>query len=157
MDRTLVVCYSLTGNSRQLAQMLAARRGWPVAEIVESRPRVASGWGFMRCVLDSFLHRRPAIRYDGPDPASFANVVIVAPIWVNELAGPMRSFVKKHGDRMHRISVLTTMGGSRASNAVAEIARIAKRDPVLAESVTARQVQDGSCAAAVDAFASAVA
>jgi flavodoxin len=156
MNSTLVVFYSLTGNSRRLAQLLAAQNGWPVGEVVEVRPRIASGWGFVRCALDSLFHRRPVIVYEGLDPAAFASVVLVTPIWMGELAGPMRSFVAIYKERMRRFAVLTTMGGRGSSNAFAEIARIAKRDPVIGETVTAREVEDGSCAQAVEAFAKAV-
>lgn len=156
MGSTLIVFYSLTGNSRRLAQLLAAQTGWPVGEVLEERPRTAGPLGFLRCVLDSIFHRSPAVRYQGPEPASFANLVLIAPIWARELAGPMRSFVAGRQDRAQRIAVLTTMGGRGGSNAVAEIGRIAGRDPVLSEVVTAREVEDGSCARAVEAFSRAV-
>jgi hypothetical protein len=156
MGSTLIVFYSLTGNSRQLAQFLAAQTGWPTGEVLDARPRPAGALANFRCVLDSLLHRRPAVRYQGPEPAGFANLVLIAPIWVRALAAPMRSFVAQHKDGTQRIAVLTTMGGRGGSNAVAEIGRIAGRDPVLSEVVTAQEVQDGSCAQAVQAFARAV-
>jgi hypothetical protein len=153
---TLIIFYSLTGNSRRLAQLVSAQSGWPVGEIVEKRPRAASGWGFARCVLDSVFHRRPAVHYRGPEPGSFTSVVLIAPIWMEELAGPMRSFVANEKEHLRRIAVLTTMGGRGGSNAVAEIAALAGRDPVLSEAVTARAVADGSCAQGVEAFAKSV-
>lgn len=156
MGSTLIVFYSLTGNSRRLAELLAAQTGWPLGEVLEERPRGASGLGFVRCGLDSIFHRRPAICYRGPEPSEFANIVLVAPIWLKELAGPMRSFVAKEKEHLPRIAVLTTMGGRGGSNAVAEIAGVAGRDPVLSEVVTAREVEDGSCAQAVATFAKAV-
>ena len=153
MGDTLIVFYSLTGNSRRLAELLAAEAGWPVGEVTEPRPRTASGLGVLRCGLDSFLHRRSTIRYEGPEPSGFTNVVLVAPIWMGELAGPMRGFVARYKSQLGRIAVMTTMGGRGGSNAVAEIAHIVKRDPVLSEAITAREVEDGSCARTVEAFA----
>lgn len=155
MDSTLIVFYSFTGNARRLAQLLAAQRGWPVGEVIERRPR-SGATGFLRCVADSLFARRPAVKYEGPDPADFATVVLIAPIWVGRLAGPMRSFVADKRQWIRRAAVLTTMGARGASNAVAEIARLLGRDPVLAEVVTARETEDGSCAAAVEAFGQAL-
>jgi hypothetical protein len=155
MDSTLVVAYSYTGNSRRLAQLLCAQKGWPLGEVIEERPR-AGAWGTLRCILDSALRARPTVHYRGPEPADFRTVVLVAPIWVGQLAGPMRAFVNAYRDRLQRVALIVTMGGQGASNAVAEVARILGRDPVLTEAVTARAVEDGSCALAVNAFGTAL-
>lgn len=155
MDSILVVYYSYTGNSHELAQLLGAMKGWPVGEIVETHPR-SGATGYARCALDSLFARHPAIRYEGPDPADFALVVLVAPIWMQRLAGPMRTFVAENRERIHRAAVLVSMGERGGSNAPAEIARLLGKDPVLAEVVTAREIEDGSCAPAVEAFAKAL-
>ena len=152
MDDTLIVFYSYTGNSRRLAQMLSAQQGWPMGEVVELHPRSGGFTGFVRCIADSLLHLRPCVLYRGPQPSSFKTVVLVAPIWLQQLAGPMRSFLADKRSSIRQSAVFTTMGGRGASNGVAEIAHIPGKDPVLAEVATARDVEDGSCAAMVEAF-----
>lgn len=155
MDSILVICYSYTGTSRRLTELVRAQRGWPVGYVIEERPRSGTS-GLIRCVLDSLLQRRPAIRYDGPDPSNFRTVVLVAPVWIGKLAGPMRSFVAEYRGEISRIALLLTMGERGGSNAAAEVASILGRDPVLFEAVATREVEDGSCAAAVDAFGRAL-
>jgi hypothetical protein len=152
MGKILVVSYTHTGTSRQLAQTLARVQGWSAAEITEVR----GGRGDWRCVLDSLLRRRPAIRYDGPAVDEFDAVVLVAPIWMYRLAGPMRSFVSQYRDRLPAVAVVSAMGGRGAPNAVAEIGRLLRRSPILSTAFTAREVDDGSCAARLKAFGEAV-
>src|SRR5512134_1207779 len=101
MDSIMVVCYSYTGISRRAAQLLCSHHGWPLGEISEVRSR-----GTLRCVLDSLLRRRPEIRYQGPDPADFRTVVLVSPIWMYRLAGPMRSFVARHQATLGRVAAI---------------------------------------------------
>ncbi|MFC5499365.1 flavodoxin [Caenimonas terrae] len=139
MDSTLVVCYSYTGISRRAARLLCSHRGWALGEIAESGPR-----GTLRCVLDSLLRRQPAIHYNGPDPGSFRTVVLIAPIWMYRLAGPMRSFVAIHRERLQRVAVIATMNAAGASNAFAEIARLLGRPPVRCIALLARSIEDGS-------------
>ena len=128
MSKVLVVVYSLTGTSRNVAQLLCSQQGWEMAEIREASPRTAAGaLGIARCIFESLLRLRPAIRYSGPPPAGFDAVVLISPIWALQLAGPMRSFVATHHDKLPVRAVITVMGGSGAPNAVAEIARIAHR------------------------------
>lgn len=151
MDRILVVFYSYTGTSRRLVQLLCSQLDWTSGEIVEEQPRSGAS-GTLRCVVDSLLRRRPRIRYKGPDPKGFGTVVLVSPIWAYRLASPMRSFVAGRRDDLQKIAVVSVMGGSGAPNAVAEIGHLLGRAPLLATAFTAREVDDGSCAARLEAF-----
>src|SRR5512133_2179047 len=144
MDTILVVCYSYTGTTRALAQLLCSHHGWPLAELVEERPR-SGAMGTLRCVLDSMLRRHPAVRYVGPDPQDFRTVVLMAPIWVYRLAGPMRTFIASHRDALRRVAVVVTMGSAGASNALSEVAHVLGRAPILTESFKTREIEDGSC------------
>jgi hypothetical protein len=143
MDSILVVCYSSTGTSRRLAQLLCSHHGWPLGEVLEQHPRVGAV-GTLRCVLDSLLRRHPAVRYEGPDPENFRTVVLLSPIWMYRLAGPMRSFVAARREALRRVALIFTMGSGGASNAVAEVAHTLGHAPVLVGAFTSREVEDGS-------------
>ena len=151
MDTILVVCYSYTGTTRRLAQLLCSHHGWPLGEILDERPRAGAG-GTWRCFLDSMLRRHPPVRYQGPDPEDFHTVVLMSPIWVYRLAGPMRSFITSRRNTLRRVAVISTMGSAGASNAVAEIAHVLGRPPILADAFTTREIEDGSGTARLIAF-----
>ena len=144
----LIVHYSFTGTSRRVGEALHARFGWPEGEIADAVP----GRGNWRCVLDSLLKRRPPIRYAGPPIPSFDLVILVAPIWVYRLAGPMRTFVTEHRVEFPRVALITVMGGRGAPNALAEVTDILSRPPALFLPLTAREVDDGSFIARLEAF-----
>jgi flavodoxin len=154
-DRTLIVAYSNTGTCRRVADLLASKLQWPRGEISEHRSRTGAA-GILRCVADSLLRRHPEIRYEGPDPRGFDMVVLIAPIWLYRLAGPMRSFVRDHASGLKRVAVISVMGGQGATNAFSEIDQILGRPPVLSTSFTAREVDDGSYSPGLEAFGSAV-
>jgi hypothetical protein len=151
MASTLVVFYSYTGTSRELARLMAAQQGWPLGEIVDLDRR-AGAQGTWRCLLDSLLRRHPAIRYQGPDPSGHDTVVLVSPIWAYRLAGPMRSFVAQQAGALRRVAVVSVMGSAGAVNAVAEISHLLGRVPVDSAAFTSREVLDGSCAPRLQAF-----
>jgi len=155
MKNVLVIVYSYTGTSRRVAELLCSQQGWPIATVTDARPR-GGAMGSWRCMLDSFFRRRPAICYDGPPPSDFAAVVLVSPIWMLQLAGPMRSFIARQRDRLPDVAVLSVMGGQGAPNAVAEIGNLLGRAPILSSAVTMREVDDGSCAARLQAFGTAI-
>ena len=152
---TLIVCYSNTGTSHRVANLLATQFQWQRGEIRETHSR-AGTTGMLRCVADSLLRRHPAIRYEGPDPRGFETVVLIAPIWISRLAGPMRSSVCDHALGLKRVAVISVMGGKGATNAFAEIDQRPGRPPILSTSFTARNVDDGSYASGLEAFGAAV-
>lgn len=141
MDSILVVCYSYSGTTLRLAQLLASRRGWPLAEIKDADSRSGS----LRCVMDSLLRRQPHITYDGPDPANFRTVVLMAPIWMYRLASPMRTFVHVHKGDLKRVAVVCTEGAAGAANAFTEIAHVLGHAPVATAAFLQREIADGSC------------
>ncbi len=155
MNNALVIVYSYTGTSRGVAQMLCSQQGWPLAEITDARPR-SGPMGSGRCLLDSLFRRHPTTCYDGPPPSDFDAVVLVSPIWMMRLAGPMRSFVASQRDRLPDVAVLSVMGGQGAPDAAAEIGKLLARAPILSAAVTQREADDGSCAARLQAFGTAV-
>lgn len=155
MSNVLVIFYSYTGTCRRVAELLCSQQSWPMGEIQETRPRRGAA-GTWRCLLDSALRRQPPIGYSGPPPEDFDVVVLVAPIWMQRLAGPMRSFAEQFGAYLPRVAVVSVMGGTGAPDAIAEISRFVKRAPVLSISLSMREVDDGSCAARLQAFGAAV-
>ena len=72
-----------------------------------------------------------------------------AALWAYRLAGPMRSFVARHKDKLARVVVISTMGGAGASNAVAEVKQILGRSPIDAAAFTQASVEDGSATARI--------
>ena len=151
MDSILAVCYSYTGTARRLAQLLCSHRGWPLGEVVEEHPR-SGALGTLSCVLDSLLRRHPAVRYEGPDPADFHTVVLLSPIWMYRLAGPMRTFVASRAEVLEQVALICVMGSAGAVNAVAEVASLLDDVAVEATAFTSREVFDGSCAPRLQAF-----
>lgn len=154
-ERTLIVSYSNTGTSARVADLLSGKFQWPRGEISEARPRTGVA-GTLRCVADSLFGRHPAIRYEGPDPTGFDTVILIAPIWLYQLAGPMRSFVRDRAAGLKRVAVISVMGGQGATNAFAEIDQILGRPPILSTSFTAREVDDGSYSSGLEVFGNAV-
>ena len=138
MNKILVVTYSFTGTGARLSELLCGSRNWTGAQVVEERPRKTLA--ILRCALDSLLRLRPRIHYDGPDPSGFDVVVLVAPIWLYRLAGPMRSFVAQYGHLMRNVAVVTLMGGKGGQNAAAEIGHLLRRPALMSTVFTMRRI-----------------
>ena len=155
MSNVLVVTYSYTGISRRLAQLLCEQQQWPLTEIRELRPR-SGAWGTWRCILDSVFRRQPPVRLEGAPPEDFDAVVLVAPVWLSRLAGPMRSFVAWNRRSLRNVAVISVQGSSGSSSNVAEITRLIGRAPLLSTVFGSREVEEGQGAARLRAFGNAL-
>lgn len=144
--KVLAVSYSYTGRCRKLRQALAARLGWAEGEITDKSPGRAA-W---RCILDSLLRRRPRIRYTGPALDNFDAVVLIAPIWAQRVASPMRSFVGDRWPRIPTVALVSVMGGDGAPDALAEVTRLLGQAPAVSATFTQREIDDGSFARQIE-------
>jgi flavodoxin len=149
MSRILVVFHSRTGTARKVAIALASEHDWALGE-VETRHR---GAGFTRCAAQAVFHWRPAIDYDGPDPAAFDLVVLVSPVWCGTLAAPMRSFLAKYGSELRAHAVFMVMGGQGAAGAVQVIDRLVGRPARMTTALRQDVVQAGQQRRAIEDFA----
>jgi hypothetical protein len=150
----LVVFYSLTGKSREVAERLAADLKADLAEIVEERPRDAGGSGKLRCVIDSFLRRRPAIRPMARHAGAYDRVTLACPVWAGRIAGPARSWLWMEGRQAKKLGLALQYGGGGPHAAVfQEIEAIAGRQPEPVVEVLEAEFADKSALAKVDAFA----
>lgn len=155
MGKVLVVIYSLTGTSRRLAQQLCSQQSWPMGEVREARARRGLS-GIWKCLIDSWLRRTPEIAYSGPPPIAFDTVVLVSPIWIYRLAGPMRTFVSSRKSQLPDVAVISVMGGAGAAHAEAEVSDLLGRPLILGTAFTQKEVQDRRCSDRLKSFASAL-
>lgn len=93
----LVVFYSLTGKSRQVAEWLATGLDAEIEEIVEQRPRSFAFRGIFRSAIETLFRRCPPIRPMVHRQAIFDRVILAAPVWGGSLASPARSWLHRYG------------------------------------------------------------
>ena len=152
MAENLVIFYSRTGTTRQAAEMLGSRLGWRVVELRDAVSR-AGWWGDLRCVLDNRLGRKVGYRYDGPPLDTCGIVVVMAPVWVEHLAAPMRSFLqdqRSYKGPLAAIAVMAARGGFRAAE---EVATAMGRPPHPVMVLLQQQVTTGEAKVDLDEFA----
>lgn len=156
MENTVIVFYSRTGTTRQVAEQLAAQLGAEVHEVRDVRSRAGLA-GDVRCVVDNLLQRHVAYAYDGRPLAAYDQVVLLTPIWIGRLAAPMRSFLADHGRVQGRLAVVCLMASRGAFNAIEEVARLSGKVPQPVLALLQRQVQTGEAREMLDGFVGQIA
>lgn len=123
MKSCLVVFYSLTGTTRNIAEIIAAEYGCELEAICDARPRM--GWrGNLRAIFEAVTRRPAAILPPQRDPADYGLVVLGTPVWAGGMSSPMRSYLADNKDRFRQVAAFCTMRGSGGDKALDEIARL---------------------------------
>lgn len=150
-DKTLLVFYSLTGNTRAVARELAASLGCDTEEILDEKRR-ASPLGALRSIFEVILRKAPAIKPPTLDPRDYDLIVLGGPVWASHMASPLRTYVNGHRDRFRSIAVFCTCGGAGQDKMLNELAALCGKEPVATLAVTDEEIKKRRHGERLDSF-----
>jgi flavodoxin len=153
--KTLVAYYSMSGNTRTLAEEIRLTLGADIDEIRE--PRQRRGFtGVIRALFDALRQREPPIEPPTHDPAGYDLLVLGGPIWAGRLASPVRTYAHRYATQAPHIAFFCTEGGNGGARAFAELERLIARAPDATLEVDARRLKPEGHREALQRFAAAV-
>jgi flavodoxin len=129
MPKALIIFYSNTGNTRRIAEAIAALGNWPTAEIRDITSR-RGAWGNLRCALESVLKIKPRIEFDSPVLSSFDLIIIGTPVWVGHIASPVRSFLAMHHHSLQRVAFFCTCGSTQPGTVFDQLSEASGKTPI---------------------------
>ena len=121
----LIVYYSWSGNTRELAKLLQARLN---ADMVELQPVTPYPSGYNACVDLARKERDenifPAIRPVDVDVARYSVILVGSPNWWGTWAGPVRTFLRDHATAGKMVLPFGTHGGGGRQNKPSDLAKL---------------------------------
>lgn len=127
--RILIVSYSRSGNTREVATAIARVVDADLEELVPLGPSRDGLRGYMRCSLESATGTLPALAPSVHDPASYELVVVGTPTWNLGVSTPVRSWLHLHAKELRDVAFYCTCGGAGGERVLAEMGRLAGRAP----------------------------
>jgi flavodoxin len=108
---TWIMYYSRTGNNKTIAEHIQSKM--PAAHLVEikSNDDRSGIMGFVSSMLDQWLDRDAAITVEDVQPAADDTVIMCAPIWLQQLSSPPRTFIKQGKLKGIKMYMFITFGG----------------------------------------------
>ncbi|MCP4717326.1 MAG: flavodoxin family protein [Deltaproteobacteria bacterium] len=107
MDKTLIVYYSRTGNTRAGCEAMQKALGTDILEIKDLKNRVG-GWGFFRSAFGSLFGLHTRISPESPDLSSYSSIIIGSPIWTGKLSMAIRTFIDRNRFDGKKVIIYTT-------------------------------------------------
>ena len=107
MGKTLIVYYSLTGNTKAGCELLQKELQADILEIKDLVNR-SGRWGFARSAFGSLFGFHTKIEPEQPDISPYKNIIIASPIWTGKLSMAIRTFIDKNRFDGKRVVLFTT-------------------------------------------------
>lgn len=139
MSRILVVCYSRSGTTLEVASRIAERCGADLELIKDKTPR--DGFlGWLRSAFEALLRRQPWIQPPRRAVGDYALVIVGTPVWAGRMASPVRSYLMRQQGRLRRVAFFCTHGGRGGNKVLAEMEALCGRRPRATLSLAARNL-----------------
>jgi flavodoxin len=151
--RTLVVCYSRTGNTLMLAHKIAVAMNAELEEIVD-RVNRRGILGYLRSGSDAWFGRRAEILPLHHEPSAFDLVIVGTPVWRASPSSPVRTYLEDHAAVLSRVAFFCTMAGFGSGRAFRQMQQACGRRPVATFARTDRQLVRPDLTDAVESFVS---
>lgn len=120
--KTLIVYYSLEGNTQYAAERIAAAIGAETLRLAPEKAYPDSGfkkffWGGKSAVMAE----KPKLQPYEFDPAVWERIIIGFPVWAGNVTPPIRTFIKENDLRGKRIAAFACQSGAGAEKAFAKL------------------------------------
>jgi menaquinone-dependent protoporphyrinogen IX oxidase len=129
MPDTLVVYYSRTGHTEEVAEELAESLGADL-DVIEDFQERTGVRGYVRSGLETVSRFLPRIRKPQYDPANYRRVIVGGPIWNSSISTPVRTYLIENRNRLPETAFFVTYGGIGARRAFKQMERFLGRSPL---------------------------
>lgn len=156
MPKILVVYYSRTGHTEQVARALADKLGADLEPIREARNRKGI-WEYFRSGREALTGRLPEIEPARHDPAAYDIVLLGSPVWASRPSTPMSAYLAAHKVGLKAVACFVTLGGSGAEKTLARMEQAAGKQALAKFSATERELKTGKWMEGLNRFAEEIA
>ena len=113
--KTLVVYYSRTGNTRKIADELAAALKADVEELKDGKNR-GGPIGFLMAGREAMKKTPANLAPLAHDPAAYDLVAVGTPVWGGTICPPVRTFMAQQRGHLKKVAWFCTCGSDDGSS-----------------------------------------
>ena len=140
----LLIFYSRSGNTRKVAQVISENLSCDVEEIKDTKKRLGF-IGYLRSVKDVLRKKLPTLKKITKNPEQYDLIIIGTPIWVSNMAAPIRTYITENKDKFKNIAFFCTQGGGKGGKGgekcLPKMGKLCAKEPVATLIITAKEVK----------------
>lgn len=140
-EKTLVVYYSLTGNTARVARDIAKRTGADL-ESIRDRDHGVGFFSYIQNAFDALRGKSTRIAPLSRDPAEYALTVVGTPVWVGRMTPALRAYLEETRGRYGRLAFFVTSGDTDVARVLPALEATAQTRAVAATGFSASELKD---------------
>jgi len=137
--KTLVVYYSLSGNTARVARDVAARLGADI-ESIQDRGHGVGFFGYLKDCLDAVRGVPAKIGPLAKNPGDYALTIVGTPVWAGHLTPAVRSYLQQTQGRLGKVAFFATSGNTGVAKLLPTIELLADTRLVATAGFNARDL-----------------
>lgn len=142
MSQPLLIYFSRSGNTRRLADTIAADLDCTSEEIRDLIPHKGF-FGYFRSGYEAIFHKPCPIGASVHDPSAHDLVLIGTPNWGSNASSPVQAWLSRHEGKIGAYAVFVTQGGSGGEKVIDQIEGMIGHPPVASMVVSEADLASG--------------
>ncbi|MDR1540027.1 MAG: hypothetical protein LBU32_18910 [Clostridiales bacterium] len=136
--KTLIVYYSRSGLSEQLAKALSAKLNGDIDNVgYADRDKVS----FAAAGLEAVRKTTSAFKGDTHDASQYDEVFFISPVWASSLATPIRSYMAANKDKIKSYALLVTCGSGGLEGAKKDACAAIGKTPYISQQFLSKEIK----------------
>jgi flavodoxin len=130
--KTLIVCYSISGHTKAVAEEVRAILAADF-DSLEDRRRSPGFFGYVKLARDILGKRPPDLAPPKYNPADYDLVILAGPVWSSRMCAPVTSYAMQHRSQFKTTALVCTSRSSEpgyAERSMAGLIQAAELQPV---------------------------
>lgn len=120
--KTLVVFYSLEGNTEFIAGVIAKKLGADLVRLETVKPFPTEAPAkFFKGGMSAVFKMKPKLKNNNIDVKQYDNVIIGTPVWASTHASPINTFIKNFGFTRKKVALFVCSGGPDVEKCYAKL------------------------------------
>lgn len=149
--KTIVVYYSLEGNTALIARRLAETLGADILRLETEKPYPEKAPAkFFKGGMSTVFKCKPKLKNPVPDLSAYDAVVLGTPVWAGSYAAPVHTLVKKHGFSGKKLAFFLCCGGGDTEKCFAQLKKALPGNDYAGEIVFVEPLQEDKRAEALE-------
>lgn len=149
--KALVVYYSRTGNTREVATRIADELGCDIEEIHDTQKRTGI-LGFIKSGYQAARGKDTVLEPYEKDPYSYDLVIAGTPVWAGKPSVPISTYLKENRSKIKRVAFFCTYGGSGAEGTFRTMKEILGMEPIETVAITEKEIKEDKCDCKIEPF-----
>lgn len=155
MKKYLVVYYSLTGNTKKVARLIAKRLDADI-EVIRDNGRRETTPARFNAILEAIFKLPTVIEKCRHEVDQYDCIILGGPVWAQNISSPMRAFLKRESERFGRLALFCTEYGEGGEKMLGKTAILSNKTPIATLVLTEADVQSDLLEEKVGAYVDAV-